>query len=130
MLIEIRNFNSKVKPRNPENKQKENCFSNVYSVFDSRERVLDAFQIKIFQIKNKGTGFSDLPTRDKVSQHSNLKILSPTKMLGRLLIVFKQVKPGKIFENLLKEIKQIVYSLYGPKETYKTEYENIIMIGS
>ena len=37
-------------------------------------------------------------------------------MLQRLLIALAQVKAGNISENLLHEIRQIIYSLYGAKE--------------
>ena len=66
-------------------------------------RVLDAFESKIFPIKIEGTGFSN-----KVSNHSNLKILTPKKMLQRLPIAFAQVKAGNTSENVLNEIKQII----------------------
>ena len=66
-------------------------------------RVLDAFESKIFPIKIEGTGFSN-----KVSNHSNLKILTPKKILQRLPIAFAQVKAGNTSENVLNEIKQII----------------------
>ena len=40
--------------------------------------------------------------RDKVSDHLNLKILSPKQILQRLPIALAQVKAGKTCENLLK----------------------------
>ena len=48
----------------------------------------------------------------KVSGHLNLKILSPKQMLQRLPVVLAQVKAGNRCENLLSEIRQIIYSLY------------------
>ena len=51
-------------------------------------------------------------TQEKVSDHSNLKILSPKQMLQRLPIAFAKVKAGNTSENLLHEIRQIVYYLY------------------
>ena len=84
-------------------------------------RVLDAFESKIFPIKIEGTGFSN-----KVSNHSNLKILTPKKMLQRLPIAFAQVKAGNTSENLLNEIRQIIYSLYRAKEITKKVYNNIM----
>ena len=41
-----------------------------------------------------------------------LKILTPKQMLQRLPIVLAQVKAGNTYENLLNEIRQIIYSLY------------------
>ena len=45
-----------------------------------------------------------------------LKILTPKQMLQRLPIALAQVKPGNTSENLLNEIRQIIYSLYWAKE--------------
>ena len=58
-------------------------------------------------------------TRDKVSDHSNLKKLSPKQMLERLPIAHAQVKAGNTSENLLNGIRQIIYSLYQEKEIRK-----------
>ena len=70
-----------IKPHNPE--------KNLYTLFDSKETVLEAFDSKIFRIKFESTGFSD-----KASDHSNLKILTPKQMLQRLPIALAQVKTG------------------------------------
>ena len=40
-------------------------------------------------------------------------------MLQRLLLAFAQVKAGNTSENLLNEIRQIIYSLYQAKEIAK-----------
>ena len=48
----------------------------------------------------------------KVSGHSNLKILSPKQMLQRLQIALAHVKAGNKSENLLSEIRQIIYFLH------------------
>ena len=48
----------------------------------------------------------------KVSDHSNLKILSPKQMHQKLLLALAQVKPGNTSENLLNEVRQIIYSLH------------------
>ena len=57
---------------------------------------------------------------------SKLKILTPKQMLQRLPIALAQVKAGNNSENLLNEIRQIVYSLYQAKEITKKVYNNII----
>ena len=69
----------------------------------------------MFLIKIKGTCFSE---------HSNLKILTPKQMLQRLPIALAQVKAGNTSENLLNEIRQIIYSLYRAKIITKIEYNN------
>ena len=52
----------------------------------------------------------------KAKQGTRLKILIPKLILQKLPIAFEQVKSGKNSENLLNEIRQIVYSLYQSKE--------------
>ena len=58
LLVEIMNFKKQVKRKNPEEKQeKKDILKNICNIFNSRERVLDAFESEIFPIKDKGTGF-------------------------------------------------------------------------
>ena len=47
-------------------------------------------------------------------------------MLQRLTISLAQVKTGNTSENVLNEIRQIIYSLYRAKEVTKQIYDNII----
>ena len=55
-----------------------------------------------------------------------LKILTPKQMLQRLKIAFTQVKAGNTSENLLNQIRQIIYSLYHEKEVTKKLYSSIM----
>ena len=48
--------------------------------------------------------------------YGGLKILTSKQMLQRLPIALPQVKEGNTFENLLKKIRQMIYSLYQAKE--------------
>ena len=64
-------------------------------------------EFSIFAIKIESRGFSD-----KVSDHSNLKILTPKQILQKLPTALSQVKGGTTSETLLNEITQIMYSLY------------------
>ena len=50
---------------------------------------------------------------------TGLKILTPKQMLQRLTIALAQVRAGNNSEDLLNEIRQIVYSLYQSKKTLK-----------
>ena len=129
------NCKKKIKPQNLEEKQrKKDVHNNLYVLFDSRERALDAFKIKIFPLKTEGTGFPDVARvakisdhkRDKVSDHSNLKILSPKQMLQRLAIALAQAKVSNTSKNLLNKIRQIIHSLYQAKEITKKVYNNIM----
>ena len=47
-------------------------------------------------------------------------------MFKRLPIALAQIKAGNNSESLLNEIRQIVYSLYRPKEITKKLYNSII----
>ena len=51
-----------------------------------------------------------------------LNILTPRQMLQRLPKALAQVK----WENLLNEIRQIIFYLYRPKEITKKVYNNIM----
>ena len=55
-----------------------------------------------------------------------IKILIPKKVLQRLPIAIAQVKAGNNSENLLNEIRQIIYSLYQSKEITKKVYNNLM----
>ena len=46
-------------------------------------------------------------------------------MLQRLPIALAKVKAGNNSENLLNEIRQIIYSLYQSKEITKKVYNNL-----
>ena len=61
-----------------------------------------------------------------VSDHSDLKILTPKQMLQRLPIALTQVKASNSSEIILNEIRQILYSLYRAKEIIKNVYNNIM----
>ena len=80
---------------------------------------LIGFKSKIFLTKS--TGKSILNT-----DNFKLKILTPKQMLQRLPIALAKVKAGNISENLLNEIRQIIYSLHQAKEITKKVYNNLI----
>ena len=62
----------------------------------------------------------------KAVKGTELKILMPKQMLQRLPIDLAQIKADNNSENLLNEIRQIVYSLYQSKEITKKVYNNLI----
>ena len=91
----------------------------MYNFFEGREKIIDAFESKIFWVKSKGAGILN-------PNHSKLKILSPKQMLQRLPIALAQVKAGNNSKSFLNEIRQIVYSLYQSRKITKKVYNNII----
>ena len=100
--------------------QKE-VINNLENFCISREEVINFFRdygkmvldpsCKSKQNKTEGEGF---------------KTLTPKQMLQRLPIALAQVKAGNNSENLLNEIRQIVYSLYQSKQITKKVYNNLI----
>ena len=55
-----------------------------------------------------------------------LKILTLKQMIQRLPKALVQVKVGNNSENLLNEIRQIIYFLYQSKEITKKVFNNLI----
>ena len=53
-------------------------------------------------------------------------MLTPKQILQRLPLFLEQVNAGKTSENLLHEIRQIIYSLYKGKLIIKKIYTNIM----
>ena len=90
----------------------------MYNFYEAREKILDAFESKIFWIKSKGAGILN-------PSYSKLKISSPKQMLQRLPIALGQVKAGNNSGSLLNEIRQIVCSLCQSNQITKKVYNNI-----
>ena len=98
---------------------------NVKLLYKSQEVITKLFndyfsivsEAKYKKIQGKGTQsmLVCVACVAKVTDHSNLKILSPKQMLQRLPIALAQVKSGNTSENLLNEIRQTIYSLYRAK---------------
>ena len=60
------------------------------------------------------------------TKRKGLKILTPRQMLQRFAVALAQIKTGNNSENLLNEIRQIVYSLYQAKELTKKVYNSLM----
>ena len=80
---------------------------NIFNFFKDYTKIYIDAGHKAKQDKTKGTEF---------------KILTPKQMLQRLPIALVQVKAGINSENLLNEIRQIVYSFCQSK---KNHYKSI-----
>ena len=99
-------FNNKSRQKTKEGKdKKENTFNSVSAFYEGQELTLNSFRSETFPIKEK--------------QGKGLKILTPKQMLQRLPIALPQVKGSNKSEDLLTEIRQIIYSLYRAKEVTK-----------
>ena len=91
--------------KNAINKKEIPDHENPNKMVDIAEKVLD------FKKQKKGKG---------------LKILISKRLLQRLLIPLTQIKASNRSENLLNEMRQIIYSLYLEKEITRNRYNNIM----
>ena len=87
---------------------------NVENVFDLREKTVDFFRDYSFLLSD---------AKFKAKYGRGFKILTTKQMLQKALA---QVQSGNTSENVLNEIRQIIYSLYRAKEIAKKVYNNII----
>ena len=72
---------------------------------------------------------SEAKTKSKqnnTNEGTGLKIFTPKQMLQRLPRALAKVKAGNNSQNLLNEIRQIIYSLYQSKEITKKVYNNLM----
>ena len=81
-------------------KQQTRALKNIKIFYESRQTV-----IKLFS--DYSSIASEVKHKEKYAE--GLKILSPKQMLQRLLIILAQVKAGNTSENLLNELRQILY---------------------
>ena len=71
LLTEIMSFRKYTKTKSQEKKQeKEIVLKSLYSFYKGREKILNAFESKIFSIKSKGAGILN-------PDHPKLKIITP-----------------------------------------------------
>ena len=79
----------------------------------------------LYKARNKAIKFFDdyssmmFDAKLKATKVTVLKIFIPKQMLQRLPISLVQVKSSNNSENLLNEIRQIIYYLYKSKEITK-----------
>ena len=100
---------------------KKEVINNFNKFYNSREEVINFFRDYIEMLSD-----ANYDAKQNETEGKGLKILTPKQMLQRLAIALAQVKAGNNSESLLNEIKQIVYSLYQPKQITKEVYNNII----
>ena len=108
-----------IKQQDPKDKSQEQkkIINNIKNLYNSREEV-----VRMFNDYTKNMSRNTYESK----QETGLRILNPKQMLERLPIALAQIKPGNNSTCLLKEIRQIVYSLYQSKEITKKVYNNII----
>ena len=80
---------------------------NLNKFYNSREEVINLFRDFTELLSD-----ANYSAKQNETKGTGLKVLTPKQMLQRLPIALAQVKAGNNSENLLNEIRQIIYSLY------------------
>ena len=108
---------------NPKRKSNNQLYviKNVKSLFDSRQKIID-----LLNDNSKFRSEAIYKSKQNETLGKGLKILTPKQMIQGLPIALAQVKAGNNSENLLNEIRQIIYSLYQSKEITKKVYNNLM----
>ena len=107
------------------------------SVEVNKEGNLEGFKEKLDteeQESNEQPGTTNTPeleceesaAKRRNQQGQGLKILTSDQILSRLSITLAQLKAGNNSQKLISEIRQLLYSLYYPKNITKTTYNHSI----
>ena len=99
--------------------EQNSALKNIELHYESREAVIELFNDN-----------SSLVSEAKYRSINGemLKILTPNQMLHIFSTEIVQVKAGSTSENILADIKQIIYSLYRANEINKKVYNNIMSL--
>ena len=103
------------------NQKNKKTICNIEMLYKARNEAIkfyDDYSLMMSEAKTKA--------KQNETKGTGLKILMPKQMLQRLPIALAQVKAGNNSENLLNEIRQIIYSLYQSKEITNKVYNNLI----
>ena len=103
-------------------KNKRNTLYNIEMLYKARNEAIifyDDYSLMMSEAKTKSK-------QNNATKGTGLRIFTKKQMLQRLPIAFAQVKAGNNSQNLLNEIRQIIYSLYQSKEITKKVYDNLI----
>ena len=90
----------------------------LYKARNETIKLYDDYSLMMSEAKSKA--------KQNETKGKGLKMLTPKQMLQRLPIALAQVKAGSNSQNLLNEIRQVLYSLYQSKEITKKVYNNLI----
>ena len=112
-----------IKSGNPDHESGKQLYTikNVKTLYDSRQKIID-----LFNSYSKIRSEAIYKSKQNETKGKGLKILTPKVMLQRLPIALAQVKGGNNSDNLLNEIRQIIYSLYQSKKITKKVYNNLM----
>ena len=110
--------NIKIGRKTPE---QEKIINNIERFYLSRQEVINFFRDYTEMLSD-----ANYRAKQNETKETGLKMLTPKQMLKRLPIALAQVKVGNNSQNLLNEIRQIIYSLYQSKEITKKVYNNLM----
>ena len=121
-----KNFKGKIgqiKSENPNHKSAKQLYTirNVKNLYDSRQKIID-----LFNSHSKIRSETLYKSKQNETKGKGIKIITSKQILQRLPIALAQVKAGNNSENLLNEIRQIIYSLYQSNEITKKVYNNLM----
>ena len=117
----LRSYLGEIKKGNKKSKEQKNTLYNIKMLYKARNEAIkfyDDYSLMMFEAKTKA--------KQNETKGTGFKILTPKQMLQRLPIALAKVKAGNNSQNLLNEVRQIVYSLYQSKEITKKVYNNLI----
>ena len=108
LQIELKKDLGRIKQGNPKDKSPEQkkTINNIRNLYKPAEEVVQMFND---YAKNMSKNIYES------KQGTGLRIITPKQMLQRLPIALAKITGGSNSENLLNEIRQIVYSLYQSK---------------
>ena len=96
---------------------------NLNKFYNSREEGINFFRDYLEMLSDANY---DAEQNKNETMGTGLNILTPKQTLQRLPIALAQLKDSNNSESLLKEIRQIIYSMYQSKQITKNVYNNII----
>ena len=105
---------SRTKKGSKKSIQQKNTLYNIGMLYKARNGA-----IKFYDDYSLMTSEAKYKVMQDETMGKGLRILTPKQMLQRLAIALAEVKAGNNSENLLNEIRQIIYSLYRSKEITK-----------
>ena len=101
--------------------EQEKIINNIKRFYISRQEVINFFRDYTEILSD-----ANYKAKQNETEGKGLKILTPRQMLQRFPIALGQVKAGNNSENLLNEIRQVIYSLYLSKRITKTVSKNLM----
>ena len=107
---------NKLSKRRLKSEEQKSALENIKLHYKSRQAVIKLFN-DYFSIASEA--------KHKVIHGERLKTLTAKQMLQRLLIALALVKTGNASENLLNEIRQIIFFLFIKKKKLLNKYKTV-----